>query len=325
MIKNILFDWSGTLCDDLGPTLDATNFVFKQFGCAKLSRDEFRAEFQLPYPEYYKRKTPTATLDEIEVHYRTAFDNSPAKVALIPHAREFLDFCREQTIRCFILSSMDPEAFAKQCEQFGLNSYFEHIHSGIRNKEQYIHKLMEQHGLLASETAFIGDMQHDVFAAKVAGIKAIAVLTGYNNAQQLEIAQPEIIVPHLAALQNIMQNFAPARREESVIIKDQRIICHIGLPDEERAEAQEIRLDATLKTKAAFAAMEEDIEKTINYDLLSRRLEELAQSQPTKLIETLAHRLAQCCIEEFGAISAEIEIRKFIMPNMAYSATRCKI
>jgi len=325
MIKNILFDWSGTLCDDLHLTIHATNYVFKQFGYPELSLEDFRAEFQLPYPEYYERKLPGKAIHEIEAHYRHAFDHSSVQITLIPHARAFLDFCREQGIRCFILTSMDPEAFAGQCHQFGLDSYFEHIHSGIRNKEQYIHGLMEQHGLIAAETAFIGDMQHDIFAAKVAGIKPIAVLTGYNNAQQLEVAEPEIIVPHLAALQNIMQNYAPAQREESVIIKDQRIICHIGVPDEERAEAQEIRLDAILKTKAPFSAMAEDIEKTINYDLLSRRLEALAQSQPTKLIETLAHRLAQCCVEEFGAISAEIEIRKFIMPNMAYSATRCKM
>ena len=52
MFKNIIFDWSGTLVDDLALTLDASNYVFSQHGKPCMNRDEFRAEFQLPYPDY---------------------------------------------------------------------------------------------------------------------------------------------------------------------------------------------------------------------------------------------------------------------------------
>ena len=31
MFKNLLFDWSGTLCDDLALTLEATNYVLSQY------------------------------------------------------------------------------------------------------------------------------------------------------------------------------------------------------------------------------------------------------------------------------------------------------
>ena len=30
MFRNILFDWSGTLCDDLSLTLQATNYVISR-------------------------------------------------------------------------------------------------------------------------------------------------------------------------------------------------------------------------------------------------------------------------------------------------------
>ena len=63
--------------------------------------------------------------------------------------------------------------------------YFEAIHAGIRHKDAHIHTLLAQHGLHAHETAFIGDMQHDVETAHHAGITSIAVLTGYNDAAQL--------------------------------------------------------------------------------------------------------------------------------------------
>ena len=43
MIRNIIFDWSGTLVDDLPAVLRATNHVFRQAGREELSLDQFRA------------------------------------------------------------------------------------------------------------------------------------------------------------------------------------------------------------------------------------------------------------------------------------------
>ena len=40
MFKNIIFDWSGTLVDDLALTLDASNYVFSQYGKPCMNRDE---------------------------------------------------------------------------------------------------------------------------------------------------------------------------------------------------------------------------------------------------------------------------------------------
>ena len=72
MFKNLIFDWSGTLVDDLALTLDASNYVFSQYGKPCMDRDEFRAEFQLPYPDYYARVLPQADLNELEDHFRYA-------------------------------------------------------------------------------------------------------------------------------------------------------------------------------------------------------------------------------------------------------------
>jgi phosphoglycolate phosphatase-like HAD superfamily hydrolase len=37
VIRNIIFDWSGTLVDDLPAVFAATNFVFAQCGIAAIS------------------------------------------------------------------------------------------------------------------------------------------------------------------------------------------------------------------------------------------------------------------------------------------------
>lgn len=327
MFQNLIFDWSGTLCDDLALTLEATNYVLAQYQRPALTREQFRAEFQLPYPEYYAWKTPEARLTDLEKFYRHAFDHAATQVSIIPHAREFMDFCRQRGIRCFILTSMDPRAFDEQVRHLGLKDYFEHIHSGVRNKEEYIYNLLRQHQLNPHDTAFIGDMQHDINAAHSAGIIGIGVLTGYNNAAQLAVSTPDLTVPHLGALQGFMERggYSPKATADSIQVNGLEFSCHIGVPAEERAEAQKLLANIRLTPPAAFASMGEELERTIDYDALSRHLISLAQAEPTVLLETLCHRMATACVRDFGAVSATVELHKFILPFTQSVSVRCTV
>lgn len=315
MFKNLLFDWSGTLCDDMALTIEATNYVLAQYGREPLDRKAFRAEFQLPYPDYYAWKTPEAQLEDLEAHYRYAFGKSHTKVTPIPHAMAFMRFCRERGIRCFTLTSMDPKAFEEQSKELGFFDFFEHIHSGIHNKEHYIPTLMRQHGLKPEETAFIGDMQHDMRAAHCAGVTGIGVLTGYNNAEQLAEAEPDLTVPNLSCLQRLMERNTVAPAGECIRINALELQCRIGVPEEERATPQRLTADVRITVPHTFRAMEEDITRTIDYYALSRRLQTLAAERPYVLVETLAQALADACTQEFGACTATVELHKYILPD----------
>src|SRR5450759_2508634 len=57
VIRNIIFDWSGTLVDDLPAVLKASNFVLAQAGRPEMSLEQFRAEFSLPFTNFYNRYT----------------------------------------------------------------------------------------------------------------------------------------------------------------------------------------------------------------------------------------------------------------------------
>lgn len=321
MFRNILFDWSGTLCDDMALTIEATNYVLGQYDRAPLDRAAFRAEFQLPYPDYYATKIPEARLEDLENYYRKAFATSTVGVTLIPFAREFMEYCRVRGIRCFALTSMDPKAFDEQSRQLGIHPYFEHVHSGVHNKEHYIPEVMRMHGLNPAETAFIGDMQHDIRAAHCAGVTGIGVLTGYNNAEQLSQAEPDFVVPHLGALRQLMDR-CPLPAQGSILINGLELSCHIGVGEEERSAPQRLTADLELTAPCPFSAMAEDIARTIDYDSLSRRLMELAAGQPWILLETLAQHMADCCVQEFGAQKAEVTLHKYLLPFMKSSAVR---
>ena len=205
MYQNLIFDWSGTLVDDLGPTLEATNAVFSLHGRSPMDRDEFRRLFRLPYSEFYEEHLPGIRLDELEHHFRRAFAESQVPVTVLPHAREKLDWCREKKIRCFVLTSMDRGTFEYQLDDLDMRGYFEATYSGILDKREVIGSILSQHELQASETAFLGDMIHDVVTAKHGGISSVALLTGYTHRDVLEAYTPDWVMADLLEFRQMME------------------------------------------------------------------------------------------------------------------------
>jgi phosphoglycolate phosphatase-like HAD superfamily hydrolase/8-oxo-dGTP pyrophosphatase MutT (NUDIX family) len=200
MFKNLIFDWSGTLVDDMGPVIEATNIVLEKYGVAPYDREGFRRSFRLPYHEFYEELLPGVALDELEAHFRPAFDGATSLVTVLPHAREKLVWAKQRGMRMFVLTSMDPTAFARQLNEFGMQDFFEETYAGVLDKRQLIAQILETHALHKDETAFIGDMTHDIETARHGGISSIAVLTGYHHAEVLAAVRPDITVPDLGVL-----------------------------------------------------------------------------------------------------------------------------
>lgn len=205
MFRNIIFDWSGTLVDDLPPVLDATNRVLEVYGKEALDREAFRKRFRLPYREFYDEILPGVPLEELEDHFRAAFSASTAPVTVLPHTRRKLEWCRRHGIRSFVLTSMDANAFRGQLERFELGPYFEATYSGVLDKRERILEILERHALDPAETAFVGDMVHDVDTARHASVTAVAVLGGYTGAEPLAEASPDITVRDLEGLRRLME------------------------------------------------------------------------------------------------------------------------
>jgi phosphoglycolate phosphatase len=204
MFRNLIFDWSGTLVDDLGPVIEATNAVLGKYDITALDREGFRRAFRLPYREFYAEFLPHIPLEELEAHFRPAFDAAVTPVTVLPHAREKLEWCTALGIRCFVLTSMDTLAFERQMDDFGFRKHFEATYSGVLDKRELIHRILETNGLDPAETAFVGDMTNDVETARHGGIASIAVLTGYNHAEILAAVRPDITVPDLGVLRSLL-------------------------------------------------------------------------------------------------------------------------
>jgi phosphoglycolate phosphatase-like HAD superfamily hydrolase len=207
VIRNIIFDWSGTLVDDLPAVLKASNFVLTQAGKPAMSLEQFRAEFSLPFKKFYDRHTPEVPLEKLETWFHTEFKRAQTSVIELPHAREFLEFCRQHKIRTFLLSSVHDDHFKIQCEVTGFGEFLERPYVGVWDKREKIHGILAENNLLPDETVFIGDMEHDIETARHGGVHSCAVLTGYNTLLQLRNARPDLIVEHLSELREwLMKN-----------------------------------------------------------------------------------------------------------------------
>jgi len=205
VIRNIIFDWSGTLVDDLPAVWEATNHVFTQAGIPPLSLEQFRAEFALPFTGFYQRYTPHVPMAQLEEWFHGRFREVQESVEALPHALEFLRFCRARAVRTFVLSTVHREHFALQSERVGFAGYIGRPYVEIWDKRQKIHELLAENGLVAAETLFIGDMEHDIETAHHGGVNSCAVLTGYNGVQQLRAARPDVIVEHLGELRVMLE------------------------------------------------------------------------------------------------------------------------
>jgi phosphoglycolate phosphatase len=205
VIHNIIFDWSGTLVDDLPAVLEASNYVLAQAGKPGMSLEQFRAEFSLPFTRFYDRHTPDIPMPQLEDWFHSRFRQAQASVVELPHARKFLEFCRVKKFRMFLLSTIHADHFAVQGRVIDFNTFLEKAYTDVWDKRKKIHDILAENNLNPDETLFIGDMEHDIETARHGGIHSCAVLTGYNTLEQLRAAGPDLIVENLGELRRVLE------------------------------------------------------------------------------------------------------------------------
>ncbi len=191
--------------DDLPAVLKASNFVLTQAGKTEMSMEQFRAEFSLPFTKFYDRHTPHVPMPQLEDWFHSSFKVAQTSVVELPHARDFLEFCRAKKFRMFLLSTIHTDHFAVQGRVIDFNTFLEKAYTDVWDKRKKIHDILAENNLKPDETLFVGDMEHDIETAHHGGIHSCAVLTGYNTLAQLRAAKPDLIVEHLGELRRVLE------------------------------------------------------------------------------------------------------------------------
>jgi FolB domain-containing protein len=111
---------------------------------------------------------------------------------------------------------------------------------------------------------------------------------------------------------------------DQITIEDLEVLYRVGVPEQERANPQRLRLTIELERDFTLAAKTDDLAQTIDYHLLSRRLLGFGEGRSWKLIETLAVDLAEMILREFKPERVTVEVKKFVLPETRWVSVRTR-
>ena len=97
---------------------------------------------------------------------------------------------------------------------------------------------------------------------------------------------------------------------DRISVRDYVRDVEIGAFQSERGVTQRIRFNIVLEVSRHAAARDDDVDKVISYDTITEAIEEQLSTERINLLETLAERVAERCLEDPRALQVFVRIEK---------------
>ena len=95
-----------------------------------------------------------------------------------------------------------------------------------------------------------------------------------------------------------------------IYLNDLRIDTIIGIFDWERRVKQTVSLDIEMATDISRAAASDDIADTLDYKAVAKRVIAFVEESQFQLVETLAERVTDIILNEFGVPWVRLRVNK---------------
>ena len=106
------------------------------------------------------------------------------------------------------------------------------------------------------------------------------------------------------------------RAPRRVFVRDLEILASVGIFEVEQRYEQRIIIALDLEVSDSYDGKSERIADVLDYSIIVRDVELIAQSRHFKLIETLAECIAESCLANPAVLTATVRVEKpDIMPN----------
>jgi phosphoglycolate phosphatase len=193
-IRNIIWDWNGTLLNDMITCLDCMNMLLKDRSLPLLSMDIYREVFTFPVKDYFLKIGFDFAREEFEVpavEFVKLYNLKYKESALFSEARGTLQHFRNQGFNQFILSAQEQTLLERLIKFYDIDEFFKSV-SGISDnfaasKVEAGKKMMERLRLVPNETIMIGDTVHDYEVSKALGIRCLLVSHGHQSPARLKL------------------------------------------------------------------------------------------------------------------------------------------
>ncbi len=190
--RHIIWDWNGTLLDDVDLCIDITNGMLSRHGLPRMDRERYLTIFGFPVRDYYAQlgfDTSDESFHRLSVEFIGAYDARRLEARLHPGTVEVLDTVLAGGATQSILSAYRHETLCEIVDHFGLTSKFVRL-SGLDNiyaasKAALGRDALARLGVAPSEVLMVGDTLHDFEVAVELGVDCVLVSHGHHPLDRL--------------------------------------------------------------------------------------------------------------------------------------------
>jgi dihydroneopterin aldolase len=103
---------------------------------------------------------------------------------------------------------------------------------------------------------------------------------------------------------------ATESRTDTIFLQDLKVETIVGIWDWERKIRQTVSIDIEMAADVAKAAETDNIEGTLNYKAVAKRVQQFVGDSDYQLVETLAEKIAETILAEFDIAWVQLRVSK---------------
>jgi phosphoglycolate phosphatase len=192
-INTIIWDWNGTLLNDIGICIEAINTMLERRNHPTISRPEYLEIFTFPVKDYYVKAGFDFTIesfDDIAIEFMDLYFQKLKYALVFPGAFKVLNTLKQNNFYQIMISAMEHDSLVKSVKEKEFYQYFDfiagindHFAGGkIENARNTVRKL----NIDPERTLLIGDTIHDYEVAGELRIQCVLISHGHQSASLLE-------------------------------------------------------------------------------------------------------------------------------------------
>lgn len=199
---HLVWDWNGTLLDDIHAVLGATNAAFAEVDLAPITLEQYRETYCVPIPRFYERlmgRLPTpAEWERMDTLFNRHYTEQRRACALTEGVEDLLTRWRLGGRSQSLLSMYGHEHLVPVVRGYGIERHFVRVDGRTGpsggSKAQHMERHFEVLGDIAPESAVvIGDAVDDAVAAAHVGARAVLYTGGSHSRSSLEAAGVPVV------------------------------------------------------------------------------------------------------------------------------------
>jgi phosphoglycolate phosphatase-like HAD superfamily hydrolase len=190
-VKHLVWDWNGTLLDDLTLVVTATNASLLTAGGGPTTPQAHRREFRRPIIEYYRhvlgRPVDEEEFVQLDKIFHEAYTDGLSACAL---AADATDALRSWSGTQSLLSMWFHTELVPTVDRYGLTPYFARV-DGLRavtgggHKAPHLVAHLAALGLAGADCVLVGDSVDDAHAAAAVGARCVLYAGGFTDPDRL--------------------------------------------------------------------------------------------------------------------------------------------